>query len=270
MPFLKISADVLSEFLDQGQWSVSGKENLDLREQLTFTFVAELAHRFRHAPHDASASADFGLIVLALGAAHWGVRDIPRSIADPQNDNWKGPRKGGGKHLMSVTAGGVGLPHMDVRYLGDFLAEVVVPACKAEAKDELKGLAAAFKKGATFAALKKHGGRDWDVFVINTRRALGMEEGQRWVLERWLNHYWWPSLDATLAERRDVPEAIINARIRNSAAAAANCAHEKARGALDPVAVQLQAYVSGCPRSKKRHRTRWGYMLRPVKAFEAF
>ncbi|MBB2961923.1 hypothetical protein [Methylobacterium sp. R2-1] len=270
MSSLKIPADVLSEFLDQGQWSDGGKEDLGLREQLTFAFVADLARKFRQAPHDDSASAGFGLVVLALGAAHWGVSDAPHSIADPQKDEWRGPPRGRGKHLMSVTAGGVGLPHMDTGYLGEFIEEVVAPTSNAEARDDLERLAAALKKRATFASLKVRGGHDWEVFVSNTERALGTKDGQRWVLERWLNRYWRPSLDATLAEDRDVPEAIVNARIRNSAATAANCAHAKARGAPDPVAVQLLAYVSGCPRSKKRHRTRWGYMLRPVEAFRAF
>ncbi|TGE01725.1 hypothetical protein [Methylobacterium nonmethylotrophicum] len=269
MSVVTVDKTVLLAFLKQGHWEEGAKENLQLREQLDFSFIKDIIADHKNDPDDPTSQAHLGLLVLACGVAHWGVHGAPADLIDPEKDQWKGPPAGRGKHLMGVTAGGVGLPHMDRTYLGRFLEKFAPAVDPAGHYKTITNTIQRLKNGVAFAVFEaqnqtSEGGEIWRDFTMVAETALGSFAAQEWVINRWLNRYWMPSVTAVRQDKRDITEAIVNARIRNSSSATADCALQRSRGAADPIEVQLTSYVSGCPGSKKDHKRRWGYMRRPV------
>ena len=216
-----------------------------------------------------------GLLALTTGAGKWGVVSATPLPEDPANDHWLGPRAskghgdvGAGKHLMSHTVGGVGLPHADRGYLADFIAYILSkhPDIGGSAeKSQMSAIATKLRTGGTFDQV-----RSGQVFLPWIKLSLQQRDGQKWLLEQWLNRYWCPSLKNVTGAHGTIEEALINARIRNSSPELAQCAIKRASGAKDRVQAELDAYASPdhCPGAKERFKTdRWGWMKRSVTLY---
>ncbi|MBZ9898535.1 hypothetical protein LB545_29930 [Mesorhizobium sp. BR1-1-6] len=104
----------LDMVLEAGGWS-STADDTNQGEHLPLGLVRQLVNDY---PLD---TRSIGLLSITLGAAKWGVDGDSTLPADPANDKWEGPTRASGKHLMSYKVGGVGLPHLDVEPLADFI-----------------------------------------------------------------------------------------------------------------------------------------------------
>jgi hypothetical protein len=287
---MQLDASTADAFLTAARWSPGAKEDLTLRETLPFAYVSELAQAAGGIPlsadgklpgntHDRDALLALGLVCLSLGVAEWGLGGPPADLEDPQNDAWRGPPKGRGKHMVSVHDGGIGLPHLDTGELGDLLlfALSVVPQIgAAAARVNISRLATAFKRGLIYKQLdpRQQGGpeqdADWRDLTSFCEAALGVREVQHWILSSWIERYWMPSIAAVGKGRGLITDVIINARIRNSSPRNASCALGHALGTADPIQAQLDAYANKaiCQDANPRHRDRFGYMRRPVVVWQ--
>jgi hypothetical protein len=278
---VSLPADVLEEFLRSGSWSATGDEDLSLREQLSLDLARRLVGNYRANPNDEDAVAQLGLLVLGLGAAHWGVTPSNGLPSDPADENWRGPTRGRGKHLMSYSIGGIGIAHLDSSFLADFTDFVLATHGDIGGVSEqhrLREIAQRLEGGrTTYDGLRNRrnipgeGQETWRIFVRWMKAALGRRDCQQWILEEWLRRYWLPSVQRVSSSNGSIQEAFVNARIRNSGSSLANCAIERARGSSNRIERQLEAYANStlCPGAKERHRRRFGYMQRPVILFDA-
>ncbi|MGA3403781.1 MAG: hypothetical protein ABSC95_31600 [Acetobacteraceae bacterium] len=279
-----------SDFLRAAGWEPGARENLQAREQLPWTYVrgAIEAAKFdkpdqsgKLQPPDAGAERAVGLVGLALGAGEWGIRDAPSGLADPARDAWKGPQEGRGKHLVSVTDGGIGLPQYDEGDLARLLQfalstqpAIGSPPDRARVQALIPRFAApAASGGIAYKALDPHqqGGAaqrdDWLAFTRFCEAALGQVAVQHWVLSYWIAHYWQPSLERIRKDQGAFEEVFVNARIRNSKPALASCAAQHAEGKADRIGAELEAYTTPalCGKAAKPRLTRrFGTMQRPV------
>lgn len=72
-----------------------------MRERLPINAVKLLIASYPADTHS------IGLLSLALGAGKWGVETEATLPKDPAGDEWRGPTRASGKHLMSYKIGGV-------------------------------------------------------------------------------------------------------------------------------------------------------------------
>jgi hypothetical protein len=287
-----ISDDVLDAILAAGQWGPNAVE-VPEPERLSSDFVKRLIRDYRSVNAQASGTPrhqlsqqqqqviqNLGLLTLTLSAAKWGVQFPPEENAppDPANDKWKGPASEAvGKHLMSHSFGGVGLPHLDVGSLARFIEFVreTMPNVGSSADTAvMKQLAERFRGGSTFDMLRNRGGNQWAIFKRWTKAALLEREAQRWILADWVARFWLPSFDAVRDAEGSAGEALVNARIWNSSKGSALCALGAASraqaanpgGGVNRIQIELDAYArpGACPRSSEHNRSRWPYMRRPV------
>lgn len=283
-PATTLSEGAMDAFLEAAGWQPGTAQDLTLREQLPFAYLRPLALATRGAapaaqlpqdPAQCAAMLTAGLAGLGLGVAQWGASGAPPGLADPQADQWRGPPNGRGKHLMSVTDGGIGLPHYDTDQLGDLLdfALQLQPAIGTEAaRARIPGLVTKFRGGMAYKALnpRENGGpterEDWLALTGFAEAALGSRDVQHWVLKTWIAKYWIPSLAAVGRAGGSLEEVFVNARIRNSSPRVAGCALSHAAGKADRIAAELEAYATPeiCPGANPRHRTRFGFMQRPI------
>lgn len=263
---MKISDEILNSILIAGSWGPRAEEDLTLREQLPIELVLKLVR---------GSEYELGLLALTTGAGKWGVVSAPPLPEDPADDHWLGPRAskgpgdvGAGKHLMSYTVGGVGLPHADRGYLADFIAYILANHSDIGGtgeKSQMSAIASKLRTGGTFDQV-----RSGQVFLQWIKLSLQQRDGQRWLLEEWLNRYWRPSLTEVTRANGTIEEALINARIRNSSPELAQCAIKRALGAKDRVQAELDAYARPdlCHGAKERFRTdRWGWMKRSATLY---
>ena len=292
-----ISDDVLDAILQAGHWGPNASE-VPEPEQLSSEFVRKLVHDYKSAAADAGIKArgelsskqqeavqNLGLLTLTLSAAKWGVqfgsdKNVP---VDPAKDKWRGPSSASvGKHLLSHSFGGVGLPHLDVGSLARFIDHVTrtMPNVGSPADTAvMKQLANRFRRGLTYDKLRNRDGEEWTVFKRWIRAALLEREVQRWILADWISRFWLPSFDAVSAAGGSASEALVNARIWNSSKGSALCALKAASRkqaantarTVNRIQIELEAYAhpGACPRSSKHNKSRWPYMLRPVALFDS-
>jgi len=279
-----LQADAMDAFLQAAGWQPGARQDLTLREQLPFEYLRPLAIATRglapaaQLPQDAAQRAailNAGLAALGLGVAQWGVSGAPAGLADPQADQWRGPPTGRGKHLVSVTDGGIGLPHYDTDQLGNLLRFALAERPEigtAEQRARIPALSDRFRAGMAYKALnpRENGGPaqrdDWLALIGFSEAALGRREVQHWVLSTWIEKYWIPSLAAVGRAGGSFEEVFVNARIRNSSPRVAACALQHAATRPDRIAAELDAYATPaiCAGANPRHRTRFGYMQRPI------
>jgi hypothetical protein len=263
---MNISDENFDSILTAGNWSFRAEEDLTLREQLPIELVLKLVR---------GSEYELGLLALTTGAGKWGVVSAAPLPGDPANDHWLGPRAskgngdvGAGKHLMSHTVGGVGIPHADRAYLADFITYILSnhPDIGGSAeKSQMSAIATKLRTGGTFDQV-----RSGQVFLRWIKLSLQQRDGQKWLLEQWLNRCWRPSLEEVTSASGPIEEALINARVRNSSPALAQCAIKRALGAKDRVQAELDAYAwsDHCPGAKERFKTdRRGWMKRSVTLY---
>ncbi|WP_419898976.1 hypothetical protein [Roseomonas sp. USHLN139] len=116
-------ADLVDEFLVQGQWSPYADDNAK-DEALSTDFLRRLVKAYTEQPDSQDGRRALGLFVLALAVAEWGVRD-PEAFeekdsngrlkdSDPKGARWKSDSNAvSGKHLMAYSIGGIGISHAD-------------------------------------------------------------------------------------------------------------------------------------------------------------
>jgi hypothetical protein len=186
-------------------------------------------------------------------------------LKDPTGDDWKGPTRASGKHLMSYRVGGVGLPHLDREPLAQFIAYLLSKHADigpAPEQAHMTGLARELRSNKTYDQIKNDATfRKWMLTGLRDRDA------QAWILNFWLDTYWQP---AYAASGGDVRLALVVARIWNTRPQLGRCAVERARKAKNSIDVALKAYVE-CPHGKIAYKERrWAWMKRPVVLFDAY
>ena len=301
-----VDRQLYRDLLAAGGWSSDADETTH-DERLPLPLAKRLVESYRRQTN-ASTAAALGLLVLTTSVAEWGVTPSGGLPADPvAMGGWRGPRLRGGKHVMSYSKGGVGIPHADSAFLRRLISKI-----HAETPNLAPDGARFFRlQGTNFDRLYANGGhchrpltvleidlvgapfghpsnphagskycgdyfngatdeKDWQVFRHWIRAALRADDIQFWILDEWLRNYWLPSYKAVLAtEGGSVEEAMINARIRNSSSATALCALRHASGATDRIEAQLEAYTIKKCGGKADHRRRFGEMMRPVVLYRA-
>ncbi|MHC2303397.1 hypothetical protein [Rhizobium mongolense] len=254
----ELSPATVERALDAGRWNPTA-DDTEKRERLPSDFVQELVSSY---PAD---TRSIGLLSLALGAGKWGVDGDMSGVADPAGDNWQGPTRASGKHLMSYLVGGVGLPHLDKAPLATFIDYIVSEhgdIGPTSERSRMTQLASSLRKGKTYDQIKSDATfRKWMLHGLRSKDA------QQWVLNYWLDTYWEP---AYAASGGDVRLALVVARIWNTKPRLGQCAADRARKAGNNIQVALDAYVD-CPGGKQEYKNRrWGWMKRPVVLFDAY
>ncbi|MDR6670209.1 hypothetical protein [Rhizobium sp. 1399] len=254
----ELSSATVDRVLDAGRWSPTADDR-EKGERLPTDFVQQLVSSY---PAD---TRSIGLLSLALGAGKWGIEGDMSGLADPAGDNWQGPTRGSGKHLMSYLVGGVGLPHLDRAQLATFIDYIVAQHSDigpTPERSRMTELAQGLRKGRTYAQIKSDATfRKWML------HGLRYKDAQQWVLNYWLDTYWEP---AYAASGGDVRLALVVARIWNTRPKLGQCAADRARKAGNNIQVALDAYVH-CPGGDQEYKSRrWGWMKRPVVLFDAY
>lgn len=300
---------VLNGFLASGEWNDQA-EDIISGERLDSNYIHSLVSNYEDDITNIEAVKALGLLVLAEAVAGWGVSWENEGLNDPANKSWKGPSSvQSGKHLMSYAKGGVGIPHADTSFLielFEYLKEHHSNLASEEKRFfQLKGInfdvlyangGHCNKPGSViytdlngkefgherfgyagddycnkYKPRASTNEKDWQIFRHWIREALRKRDVQKWIIERWIRKYWIPSYNKVVLESgRNITEAFINARIRNSSPVTANCAIEYAKNEADPVAAQLKAYTLKKCKGQERHNRRFGVMKRPVVLYEAF
>lgn len=248
----------LDVILDAGGWT-STADDTNQRERLPLSLVRQLIKSY---PSD---NRSIGLLSITLGTAKWGVDGDSTLPDDPANDTWRGPTRFSGKHLMSYNVGGVGLPHLDVGPLANFIDFLLAQHPNIGDDDErshMKQIASNLRNGQKFDQIKSNATfRKW------MREGLRRKDAQKWILEYWLDTYWEPSYRASAG---DIRLALVVARIWNTSPRLGKCAAERALKEDDHVQAALKAYVH-CPGGRKAYESRrWGWMKRAVTLFDAY
>ena len=289
---MALPTDILDEFLRTGKWSSTADDNI-FGELFSSSFLKDICARWKANPNDEANIAAIGLFPLGLAVAGWGISDPAGLPDDPDNRNWGGAKSTAtGKHLMSYAKGGIGIPHADSSFLEKIIEYLKKNHRKLAPKfdqfyalkgtnfdklyangghctsptstimKDLDGNPFGHKKwgnaGANYCATyntKATTKADWQVFRHWLRAALRQRDVQNYIISYWIDRYWIPSYEKTLAAGGTIPEAIINCRIRNSGSSKAN----KLVG--QSIEEQLAAY---------RKTRRNGVMLRAANLWEAF
>ncbi len=298
LPEVKISDDLLRDFLREGRWTSNGDDNVD-GEALSADLIRRMVHGGSlDSPEGRGA---LGLVALALGVAQWGVSDPNGLPADPYGHEWRSQAFADhGKHLMSYGAGGIGISHADVADLREFVQKVIslglVPQqYQADFLRTVDG--SRFKEGSPrydqirvageCSAVKysndlleepfnhRHtpsdcvrfenpnlSPKDWLVFRTWSRIGLRNAEVQRWLLDHWMTKYWAKTLAKLPSGPGQIEEAIINVRIRNSLPAAADQAFKVSAETID---AKLERQLSSYKKyDHNAYHRRCRIMLRPV------
>jgi len=109
---------------------------------------------------------------------------------------------------------------------------------------------------------------DWQVFRTWMRAALRTRPKQEWLANRWMEHYWEPSLKMVPPGPGYIDEVMVNVRVRNSSPAVANEALKRhATTVSERVRRELKEYELRKPSAFRR---RCGLMLRPVVLYRHF
>lgn len=254
----ELPSKVVDMVLNAGGWGPH-EDDVEQRERLPLDLVRQLINGY---PSD---KRSIGLLALTLSAAKWGVADNGSLPSDPAEDDWRGPTRSSGKHLMSYLIGGVGLPHLDVTPLAKFIDYLVtkhedIGPVSEQAK--MTRLANGLRSGKKYDQIKSNATfRKWMLEGLRRKAA------QQWILEYWLDTYWEPAYSAS---GEDVRLALVLARIWNTSPRLGQCAAGRTNGAKDRVQAALQAYID-CPGGRAAYKDRrWGWMKRPVVLFDAY
>ncbi|MCK5392692.1 MAG: hypothetical protein KAJ31_09710, partial [Deltaproteobacteria bacterium] len=266
--------DVFDEFISLGGWNSIADDTIH-SEKLSVSFVEDLVRNYNRNPIDKGAINSLGLLVLSEAVGGWGMSDASDLPQDSAERAWKGPsRITSGKHLMSYSRGGIGIPHADSGFLEDLFDYIEQNhpdlAPKKDRFFKLKGVNfdilyangthcnmpttvnmldlndipfghnkykfAGEKYCRTYKQNADVDEEDWKIFRHWMREALRKKDVQKWIVERWIVKYWVESYNKVMnASGGSVEEAFINARIRNSSPVTANCAIEYARNSDNPV-----------------------------------
>ena len=165
-----------------------------------------------------SAASDPGLLALFVGCANWGVNWEGRNPryatpTDPAGNDWKGPRRGSGKHLNDGGGGavkhgrpygGLCIPHADSSFLRRAYAQWGAPP----------GIPTELLESASFdQILDRESGRYRDAFLEWSTPLLNRKDFILWTVKTWKERYWNPARETN----DDLATAVLNSRIRNSA-----------------------------------------------------
>ncbi|UIJ83153.1 hypothetical protein [Rhizobium leguminosarum] len=253
-----LDPSVVEQVLETGGWSLTA-DDTNQREQLTVDLVKRIVKDY---PTD---TRTIGLLTLTLGAAKWGVRDGATLPTDPANDNWRGPTRASGKHLMSYKIGGVGIPHLDVAPLAKFIDYLLTKHSEIGGTADqqyMSNLAHRLRTGTKYDQVKANA-----IFRKWMLEGLRHKDAQEWILNYWLDTYWVP---AYAASGGDVRLALVLARIWNTRPQLGACAASQALKSKDHVQAALQAYVD-CPGGRRAYEARrWGWMKRPVVLYDTY
>jgi hypothetical protein len=297
MPIESISERTFEAILTEGKWSEGADDNI-AEEQLSESFVRGLVQLHARSPTDPNALAELGVLVLTLSIGEWGIKWDDKPPSDPVGSGWKGPKTiANGKHLMSYSIGGIGLPHLDAAHGEDFLKELYrdLPAAKPDLEPLVKG----FKFDSVRAqggvcsgkvlmqdldgrpfehSLPLYGGRDycqrfnpgnrtdmrrWQVLRHWCRVGLRMRQIQRWILTKWINSYWVKAYNAVSANGGTLDDCFVISRIWNSSSESGQHAAAMLRGSSDD-ALRLQRILDFYG-----HESRHPFMKRPGEAYKA-
>jgi hypothetical protein len=241
------------------------------------------------------AVARLGLLSLFFSVAEWGIDPSENFERDPAacgkgppytSCAWNGPSKGRGKHLRSVSDGGIGVAHLDVAGLADFIEDFVLPSGPHISPADQSSLTQIAHKLQTnpknfnWNSINKANSTDWHLLSGVMGLSLATEAAQIWIIDYFLHHDWLPSYEAVAAAGGTVEEALVYARIHNSASdkKVTKCMLQKASGKASPqerVDAELAAYVSqgechvGRASYIAKGRCRPNLMLRPAVVFAA-
>lgn len=155
VPAATVGEAALQTLLGAGSWTERSDDDV-YGERLPGAGASTLGVSAASKSRTAGQMGDLGVLVLALSVAEWGV-GAPPNVPDPAKKLWAGPTMLGGKHLMSYTAGGIGIPHLDVEAALPFFEQLakVLPAAAPE------------------AAELRHAGANHGVFRFDIVRAQG-------------------------------------------------------------------------------------------------
>lgn len=300
-PAQLLDGETLDAFLSQGGWRPDADDTPGAT-QLKADFVKKLVDAYVSNPADPKAVSALGLLTLSQSVAEWGVEPANGLPADPAGKGWRGVGGGDGKRLMSYSKGGIGVAHADSGLLADFYRHLqatkgnAIPeaarfyALRGVNFDVLYANGGHCRKPSTVITsdldgkpfgYKEYGyagdgycktynnektnETDWRIFRHDMRLVLREKETQAWLIDSWLSRYWWPSYQKVAAESEGtITDVLVNARIRNSSPATADCALARARDSADRVEAQLGAYASSTCKGNPRHKERWPYMKRAV------
>jgi len=253
-----LASQTVDAVLQAGGWDQNA-DDTNQRERLPLSAVKLLVTCY---PDD---TRSIGLLSLTLSAGKWGVESDPTLPEDPAEDDWLGPTRASGKHLMSYKVGGVGLPHLDVGALAKFIDYLLANHSDIGDANEcayMKQLAEDLRRNTKYDEIKTN-----RTFLKWMRDGLRRRDAQVWVLEFWLDNYWEPALQAS---KNDVRLALVVSRIWNTSHGLGTCAAERALQSDDRIQAALEAYVH-CPGGSESYRNRrWGWMKRPVVLFDAY
>jgi hypothetical protein len=254
----QLDSALVTSLLDAGGWSTTADDTVK-PELLPESVVCGIVRKYAANPADLSAQAGAGMLALTLAAGRWGISWTSKNPPkDPDGRQWKGSGAvGSGKHLMSYTIGGIGLPHLDKESAEAFFTELGtrVPA----AMPDLDGL----MPGFVYDNVRNEGGKRWDILKSRTLEGLRRRDMQEWILDYWLQHYWQPAYAAVMSDKHgSVQEAFVVARIWNTAPGDGQAALSAAHGIADSRA-RIDAEFK-----KYKRPSREGTMRRPIAAYE--
>lgn len=155
VPASTVGEAALQTLLGAGSWTERSDDDVH-GERLPLAGASALGASAASKSRTAGQMGDLGVLVLALSVAEWGVDGTP-NVPDPAKKLWTGPSMLEGKHLMSYTAGGIGIPHLDVEVALPFFEKLgrVLPAAAPEATE------------------LRHAGANHGVFRFDVVRAQG-------------------------------------------------------------------------------------------------
>ncbi len=259
MAEVSFAPGVVDSILKAGKWTVTA-DDTEHSELLPEEVVRALVRGHRQRPDDPAALASVGLLALAMGAGRWGVawKDLAQAPDDPAGVKWKGPDAVKvGKHVMSYTIGGIGLPHLDRGSAIDFFDEVIskVPA----AASDLNKL----KPGFVYDAVRNAEGPNWDNLQKSESRRIAPP--RRPGMDPEILGHFLPAHEAVMNDPSGtIEEAFVVARIWNTAPGDGQQALAAAKGRKTP-ADRIKAEL-GTYRKKDRH----GVMQRAGAVYSFF
>jgi hypothetical protein len=249
---------LVTRILDAGQWTKTADDTIK-HERLPEELVHDLVKHHRDQPNDSAALANLGLLVVTMAAGRWGVKwTSPNPPPDTAHMIWAGPdRVAAGKHVMSYTIGGIGLPHLDTGSAQDFFQELIRREPGAE--PDLKQ----FTSGFVYDAIRNEQGKRWETLKTWCLTGLRRFDIQKWILEYWVDHYWLPAYEAVMKDPNGtLEEAFVVSRIWNTSKGAGLAALAAAKGKKTP-AERIAAELATYPK-----KDRYGVMQRPGAVYK--
>lgn len=250
-PIDELDDSLITDILKAGRWSSEADDNIAL-ERLPEGLVAGIVGRHRADPDSPAALAGLALLVLTMSAGRWGVEwNSANPPGDPAKDGWKGPASvAQGKHLMSYTIGGLGIPHLDtgsaIRFLDELAARIP------EATPAVQQL----KPNFVYDTIRNEAGPRWQLLKKWSLEGLRRRDLQAWILKDWINRYWLPAYNAVMSEPHgSFKEALVVARIWNTSPADGRKALDAAKGKTavgDRIEAELAKYAEGSATRRRR------------------